>query len=123
MNEDIFGYLKEYAARSLPQDRYVILTFEDYPRKNVEPTSKYTRSKGRIPEYFIILSIRHVNHNLHQPIACVYWDRKSKNLVDIIRIYIYALHLAGLTVVCTLCTEALHFRLAIRKLTNVSHVQ
>lgn len=88
----------------------------------MEPPSTYAKTKGKVPEYFIILSIRKVNQNLHQPIACVYWNRKSKSLVDIIKIYIQALYLAGLTVVSTVCTEAMHFRLAIRKLTNVSVV-
>lgn len=120
VNKAIFKSIKEFTSESLPADRFVVLTFEDYPIKEVNPKWNTTKKKKNIPDYCIILTIRRITTPVvHQPIACITWDRKNLNLAKCIKIYICALHIAGLTVVSTVCSHAPHFVPIVCKLLDV----
>lgn len=117
----IFDFLRHHALSSLPQDRRVILTFEHYhmdelrPKEHIEPNET-----SHIPKYLIIFTIRIINKNLYQPIACVFWNRQSKSLATLIQIYINALYLSGLYVISTVCIASKCFIPVVQQLADVS---
>lgn len=121
VDQDIINFLKDDTAERLPQERYVILAFEDYPLLEVAPSWNSSKVKDQVPPYFVILSIRHINSPLYQPIACIHWNRTQKDLAIFIKVYIVALsQIAGLTVVATVCPPAPHFIPVVMNLLNVS---
>lgn len=103
---EVYEFLHNYAWSLVPKRRNIVLAWDIFKPKDINPNHKALGKDTIAPPYCIVFAIRIVNEFIYQPIGTIYlyYTSSSEKLAKCIKAYIEDLSNCDLKVVATVCS-------------------